>query len=107
MHDDAIRCVEFCPELGIVITGSWDHTLKLWDPRQHHSVGTYDQSGKATLVQAIQNDTWPLFLLPLISMPRGEGQGEVVLLHTAMSLSKWAMSIILLGTHTAVSGMIG
>ena len=62
MHDDAIRCVEFCSELGIVITGSWDRTLKLWDPRQHHSVGTYDQSGKAMLVQAI------LTLIPVIYM---------------------------------------
>ena len=45
-HEDAIRCVEYCPRLGIVVTGSWDRTVKLWDPRQKVSIGTYDQSGE-------------------------------------------------------------
>ena len=40
------RCVEYCPRLGIVVTGSWDRTVKLWDPRQKVSIGTYDQSGE-------------------------------------------------------------
>ena len=38
-HEDAIRCVEYCPEVGLAVTGSWDKTVKLWDPRQKHSVG--------------------------------------------------------------------
>lgn len=45
-HDDAVRCVEYCQQLGIVVTGSWDRTVKLWDPRQKVSIGTYDQSGE-------------------------------------------------------------
>lgn len=40
-HDDAIRCVEYCPDVGLVATGSWDKTIKLWDPRQKQSVGEY------------------------------------------------------------------
>ncbi|CAI8013250.1 Mitotic checkpoint protein BUB3 [Geodia barretti] len=38
-HEDGIRCVEYCSEVGVVVTGSWDKTIKLWDPRQKQSVG--------------------------------------------------------------------
>jgi len=33
-HDEAIRCVEFHNPTGQVFTGSWDRTLRAWDPRQ-------------------------------------------------------------------------
>eukprot|EP00696_Hemimastix_kukwesjijk_P018241 gnl/Hemi2/7076_TR2420_c0_g1_i1.p1 gnl/Hemi2/7076_TR2420_c0_g1~~gnl/Hemi2/7076_TR2420_c0_g1_i1.p1 ORF type:complete len:350 (+),score=68.19 gnl/Hemi2/7076_TR2420_c0_g1_i1:50-1051(+) len=33
-HDNAIRCVEYSRENGLVITGSWDKTIKTWDSRQ-------------------------------------------------------------------------
>lgn len=55
-HEDAIRCVEYCPELGLVLTGSWDKTVKLWDPRQKHSVGTYDQTGEQVLTMSMCGD---------------------------------------------------
>ncbi len=32
-HSQPIRCVEYLKELGLVATGSWDNTLRLWDPR--------------------------------------------------------------------------
>lgn len=32
-HSQPIRCVEFLKEPGLVATGSWDNTLRLWDPR--------------------------------------------------------------------------
>lgn len=32
-HSQPIRCVEYLKELGVVATGSWDNTLRLWDPR--------------------------------------------------------------------------
>ncbi|GMH17926.1 hypothetical protein Nepgr_019767 [Nepenthes gracilis] len=45
-HDGPVRCVEYSYATGQVITGSWDKTLKCWDPRvasgqEHTPVGTY------------------------------------------------------------------
>ena len=55
-HEDAVKCVECCPELGLVVTGSWDKTVKLWDPRQQHSVGTYDQNGELVFTMSLSRD---------------------------------------------------
>jgi len=33
-HDEAIRCVEFNLDTRQVFTGSWDRTVRSWDPRQ-------------------------------------------------------------------------
>jgi len=33
-HAEAIRCLEFHPPTQQVFTGSWDATLRAWDPRQ-------------------------------------------------------------------------
>ncbi|WOL16952.1 mitotic checkpoint protein [Canna indica] len=45
-HDSPVRCVEYSYAAGQVITGSWDKTLKCWDPRgsggpDRALVGTY------------------------------------------------------------------
>lgn len=74
-HEDAIRCVEYCCDVGLVVTGSWDKTVKLWDPRQKQSVGggcsqyglmcvcmtyfgigTYDQSGESVYTMGLCGD---------------------------------------------------
>eukprot|EP00927_Polykrikos_kofoidii_P072461 TRINITY_DN68578_c0_g1_i1.p1 TRINITY_DN68578_c0_g1~~TRINITY_DN68578_c0_g1_i1.p1 ORF type:complete len:329 (-),score=49.69 TRINITY_DN68578_c0_g1_i1:212-1198(-) len=34
VHDQAVRCVEFDASMQWVVTGSWDKTMRLWDPRQ-------------------------------------------------------------------------
>lgn len=37
-HDKAIRCIEFNQQHSLVITGSWDSTLKLTDPLSPQSI---------------------------------------------------------------------
>jgi len=47
VHEKAIRCVEYSTEEGIIITGSWDTNVKLWDPRSPQPLlGTYAQPNK-------------------------------------------------------------
>ncbi|GFY70575.1 mitotic checkpoint protein BUB3 [Trichonephila inaurata madagascariensis] len=41
IHDAAIRCVEYCPDIHAIITGSWDQTVKLWDVRSYEAPSTY------------------------------------------------------------------
>jgi len=43
-HGAPIKCIEYCQEAGLLITGSWDNTVKLWDPRQKKTVGTHEQN---------------------------------------------------------------
>ncbi|PIK55477.1 budding uninhibited by benzimidazoles 3-like [Apostichopus japonicus] len=45
-HDDAIRCVEFCSDVNVLVTGSWDQTVKLWDARISHCAGSFSQPDK-------------------------------------------------------------
>lgn len=42
-HHGPIRCIEHCPEVNVIITGSWDKTVKVWDPRSNEAVGTFSQ----------------------------------------------------------------
>jgi len=46
-HEKAVRCLEFSPETGLLVSGSWDQTLKVWDIRQKEPlVCTEKQPGK-------------------------------------------------------------
>jgi len=45
-HEGAIKCVEFSGECGLVVTGSWDSTVKIWDPRAPGCQGAHSQPDK-------------------------------------------------------------
>jgi len=45
-HEAAIKCVEYSSDLNLIITGSWDCQVKVWDPRAPTCTGTYSQSDK-------------------------------------------------------------
>ncbi|KAG8335465.1 mitotic spindle checkpoint protein Bub3 [Homalodisca vitripennis] len=45
-HDNAIRAVEYSSEVNGILTGSWDATVKMWDPRASRCVGNYTQPDK-------------------------------------------------------------
>lgn len=47
------RCVEHCPENNVIATGGWDETVKLWDPRNKSSVGSYSQPGKVCIKKVV------------------------------------------------------
>ena len=40
---------------GIIITGSWDKTVRTWDPRQPQPTGTYSQPDKVNNCSSFKN----------------------------------------------------
>ena len=35
--------------LGLLVTGSWDQTVKLWDPREKKCIGTHEQNERVSI----------------------------------------------------------
>ncbi|KAF2939878.1 hypothetical protein DAI22_03g228900 [Oryza sativa Japonica Group] len=59
-HDAPVRCVEYSYAAGQVITGSWDKTIKCWDPRgvsgpERTLVGTYAQPERVYSLSLVGN----------------------------------------------------
>ncbi|KVI01922.1 WD40 repeat-containing protein [Cynara cardunculus var. scolymus] len=59
-HDAPVRCIEYSYATGQVITGSWDKTLKCWDPRgasaqERALVGTYAQPERVYSLSLVGN----------------------------------------------------
>ncbi|XP_042909257.1 mitotic checkpoint protein BUB3 [Parasteatoda tepidariorum] len=40
-HEAPVKCIEHCPDVNVVISGSWDRTVRLWDTRFPDCAGTY------------------------------------------------------------------
>ncbi|KAJ9705224.1 hypothetical protein PVL29_003336 [Vitis rotundifolia] len=59
-HDAPVRCIEYSYATGQVVTGSWDKTLKCWDPRgasgqERTLVGTYAQPERVYSLSLFSN----------------------------------------------------
>ncbi|THG23606.1 hypothetical protein TEA_025944 [Camellia sinensis var. sinensis] len=59
-HDAPVRCIEYSYAAGQVITGSWDKTIKCWDPRgasgqERTLVGTYTQPERVYSLSLVGN----------------------------------------------------
>jgi cell cycle arrest protein BUB3 len=45
-HMQAAKCVEYSSTHSMLMTGSWDKTLKLWDPRNRTAMGNFTMPDK-------------------------------------------------------------
>lgn len=52
-HNEAIKCVHYNVATNLIITGSWDKFIKLWDPRVPTCVGSYEQPDKVYTLDTI------------------------------------------------------
>jgi len=48
MHASGVQAVKYVPQVqsGIIVSGSWDKTVKFWDPRQQKEISTLQLPGK-------------------------------------------------------------
>ncbi|KAJ3188549.1 mitotic spindle checkpoint protein Bub3 [Irineochytrium annulatum] len=54
-HDDGIKCVHYAKETGTVISGSWDKSVRMWDPRAATAeVGRHQQPAKVFAMDLVR-----------------------------------------------------
>jgi len=51
-HDSSVRCIKHLPDKNVVVTGSWDKTLKVWDMRQPNAVAAWTLSERCYTMDA-------------------------------------------------------
>uniref|UniRef100_A0A1I8ABL9 WD_REPEATS_REGION domain-containing protein n=1 Tax=Steinernema glaseri TaxID=37863 RepID=A0A1I8ABL9_9BILA len=54
-HSDTIRCLEYSVESDLVVSGSWDSSVKFWDLRTSQSVGIADVGDKVYAMDVKKN----------------------------------------------------
>ena len=64
-HEAPIKCTEFCPEVNVVVSGSWDQTVKLWDPRTPSSAGSFSQPDKVYILKHLREFVQSDWFLPV------------------------------------------
>jgi len=53
-HKAGVRCLNECKEWNLVLTGSWDGTVKAWDPRAKQATGVWKQPNKVFAMDALR-----------------------------------------------------
>lgn len=46
IHEDAVKTLAHAKELSLIISGSWDKSVKLWDARMGTCTSTHELPGK-------------------------------------------------------------
>ena len=76
-HDQAVKCIHWVDARGLIVTGSWDRTLKYTPSNMQNTVATVsvnervyamDVVGDICVVacgNSIQKSFWPLVIMPL------------------------------------------
>ena len=54
-HKEPIRCVEHINSGNMIITGSWDKTLKVWDMNSSQCTATHDLPGKVFAMSSVES----------------------------------------------------
>ena len=64
-HSNGVRCVRHCGAANVVVSGSWDRSLKLWDVRAPTPcVSTHEQPGKVlSLCAGAASSSTPLLVV--------------------------------------------
>ena len=58
-HNAPIRCVEYNQDRQVVLTGSWDSTVKIWDARAPtNCVGSHSTFDEVILFNLFKNILW-------------------------------------------------
>ncbi|KHN76893.1 Mitotic checkpoint protein BUB3 [Toxocara canis] len=54
-HDAAVRCIEYCEDHSLVVSGGWDSAMKLWDVRSKGSAGFANNGDKVYAMDTVGN----------------------------------------------------
>jgi len=56
-HDKAVKCVEYNSTVNLLVSGSWDTNIKLWDQKSsNHLIGTFKQPERVYTISSV-NET--------------------------------------------------
>ncbi|KAL0215912.1 hypothetical protein P9112_008096 [Eukaryota sp. TZLM1-RC] len=54
-HSAPVSCIDYCPEANVYASGSWDKSVKLWDPRLDSCASTMPTQGKVYAMGVIDH----------------------------------------------------
>ena len=78
--------------LGVIVTGSWDKNIKLWDPRANQCTGTYQQPEKVlkTILECLSPKSNHFLFYCVVEAASGENQAGQLTNNEVLSTKKKA-----------------